>query len=117
MQNVYSSPVDPLFFLHHANLDRLWTAWSVSPLPPPPLATRAGLTRCRSTPDRQAAAPAERTYDVSGNAVSDDWYGLRFGNVTLDYTVDWSELGPRKTLRELMSTTTGEFCYEYASAA
>lgn len=24
----FYSPVDPIFFLHHANLDRLWTVWS-----------------------------------------------------------------------------------------
>ena len=30
MMGAYLSPVDPLFFLHHANLDRLWTIWSAT---------------------------------------------------------------------------------------
>ncbi|PPQ71451.1 hypothetical protein CVT24_011963 [Panaeolus cyanescens] len=27
MSNIYSSPGDPIFFLHHANLDRIWYEW------------------------------------------------------------------------------------------
>jgi tyrosinase len=27
MADVMQSPIDPIFFLHHANIDRLWTAW------------------------------------------------------------------------------------------
>lgn len=27
MGNTYASPGDPIFFVHHAMVDRLWTKW------------------------------------------------------------------------------------------
>jgi hypothetical protein len=24
----FLSPVDPVFFMHHSNIDRLWTVWT-----------------------------------------------------------------------------------------
>lgn len=37
------SPADPLFFLHHANVDRLWGRWQAGPHAANPLNARAGL--------------------------------------------------------------------------
>ncbi|KAG2011132.1 tyrosinase central domain-containing protein [Coprinopsis cinerea AmutBmut pab1-1] len=41
MENVYSSPGEPLFYLHHANVDRIWWKW-------------------------QHINPAKRLYDIAG---------------------------------------------------
>ncbi|MCX7513946.1 tyrosinase family protein [Frateuria sp. STR12] len=30
MSNITFSPADPLFYVHHANIDRLWAAWSAA---------------------------------------------------------------------------------------
>jgi tyrosinase len=38
MNNTSTSPTDPFFWLHHAEVDRLWTMWRQSnPTPAPPL--------------------------------------------------------------------------------
>ena len=31
MNNIMISPADPLFWLHHAELDRIWSAWQANP--------------------------------------------------------------------------------------
>lgn len=33
MSDVSASPGDPLFYLHHANIDRLWWQWQAADLP------------------------------------------------------------------------------------
>lgn len=33
MSDVSASPGDPLFYLHHANIDRLWWLWQAADLP------------------------------------------------------------------------------------
>lgn len=43
----FMSPIDPIFFLHHANLDRLWDVWTrrQAALGKPTLPTGANLTK------------------------------------------------------------------------
>lgn len=38
MNNTFTSPTDPMFWLHHAEIDRLWEIWRIAhPTPKPPL--------------------------------------------------------------------------------
>lgn len=48
MQDVYSSPGDPLFYLHHAGLDHLWADW-------------------------QKLDSPKRLHEIEGNAISFDF--------------------------------------------
>ncbi|CZR69147.1 uncharacterized protein PAC_19047 [Phialocephala subalpina] len=84
MGNVFSSPGDPLFYLHHANLDRVWAIWQDMDL-------EARLT------------------DISG--YTSVWEP--FINVTLDYQLNYSTLGPLTPIRDVMYTRGTTLCYEY----
>lgn len=83
----FASPQDPAFWVHHGNVDRLYTQW-------------------------QAADPENRQYAVAGTSTvlnippSD--------NVTLDYVQTWNGLDRDLPIRDLVSTTAGPFCYRYA---
>jgi tyrosinase len=38
MNNTSTSPTDPIFWMHHAEVDRLWEIWrQTNPAPAPPL--------------------------------------------------------------------------------
>ncbi|KAL4893106.1 hypothetical protein BDV59DRAFT_178463 [Aspergillus ambiguus] len=83
----FASPGDPAFFLHHAAIDRLFWTW-------------------------QNQAPASRTYVVDGPTFVGD---LTSPNTTLDDVVDMTsgQLATPKTIRDLLDTMAGPFCYVY----
>lgn len=90
---MYTSPGDPAFWSHHANIDRVWWMW-------------------------QMLDPAARAADVS-TAVNGP---LTFFNETAPYgngttatlqDIGYVAEGSQYALGELMSTTEGMFCYVY----
>ncbi|PPQ71453.1 hypothetical protein CVT24_011965 [Panaeolus cyanescens] len=84
LANVYSSPGDPLFYVHHANLDRIWRMWQLS---------KPG-----------------RMQEISGRSTVDPPHE----NVTLDYPLNMGPLGPTIPIRDIMDTTASPWCYDYA---
>ncbi|KAG2006355.1 tyrosinase central domain-containing protein [Coprinopsis cinerea AmutBmut pab1-1] len=84
MLNIYSAGADPLFYLHHANLDRVWWKW-------------------------QNADPTTRLYEISGPTTP----GGR-DEITLDFAMDFPALGPNITVGEVMDSTTSPSCFTYA---
>ncbi|KAG6907932.1 hypothetical protein DXG01_006862 [Tephrocybe rancida] len=85
MGDTYSSPGDPLFYLHHANLDRLWWKW-------------------------QTADPHHRLYQISGRSTQ----APPFQNVTLNTTLPTEPLGRSIQIHEVMDIGNGLLCYTYA---
>ncbi|CEL11601.1 hypothetical protein ASPCAL14702 [Aspergillus calidoustus] len=82
----FASPGDPVFYLHHAAIDRVFWTW-------------------------QNLDPAERTFVVAGPTVLP---GLGPSpNATLDDVQYFDVLAEDLTLRELLDTTAGPFCYVY----
>ncbi|KAL2128572.1 hypothetical protein VTI74DRAFT_9013 [Chaetomium olivicolor] len=85
--DVFASPSDPVFWLHHAQIDRLWTIW-------------------QNTVD-----PRNRTYQVWGTQTTANVPPSN--NVTLGTPVPFGHVSPPKPVRDLVSTIDGEFCYIY----
>ncbi|KJA25575.1 hypothetical protein HYPSUDRAFT_53099 [Hypholoma sublateritium FD-334 SS-4] len=76
--------LDPLFFLHHANLDRIWWNW-------------------------QQVDPS-RLYDISGRSSQTP----PFVNVTLDYPLEMAQsIGPTVPLWKVMDIRSEYNCYTY----
>ncbi|CAN9080630.1 unnamed protein product [Alternaria alternata] len=80
-----NSPGEPLFYLHHANLDRIYWRWQQQDLE----------TRLR---------------EVGGPIIAEDYLGK---NVTLDFEVNIGKLAPSRKLKDLMHIQEGPFCYTY----
>ncbi|OAX85167.1 hypothetical protein ACJ72_00469 [Emergomyces africanus] len=82
----YSSPQEPAFFLHHGQIDRLWSIWQWLDIKERRDAIYGTLTLANIPPTR---------------------------NGTLDDIIDVGPLAPPISVRDVMSTIDGPFCYFY----
>lgn len=89
MADSFTSPGDPVFYLHHTQLDRLWTQW-------------------------QQLDPNTRQYALSGTGTAFDYPPSP--DFQLNDTINLGKLSPQgpRPIRDFMSTVQGPFCYEYA---
>lgn len=89
MTDTYVSPADPLFYLHHSNMDRAWWSWQTLNL-------------------------AVREQEISGPLVFFDYANQLGGNATLTTPV-WVGLANRVEFPagQLLHIRKGPFCYTY----
>lgn len=105
--DTFSSPSDPMFWLHHAQIDRLWTIWQA----------RNPSGRLNQVWGTGTAGNCKFCYCCSLHLVQGVSADLLLvppsANVTLDSTIDFEILSAPKTIRELVSSIDGELCYIY----
>jgi len=86
MGDAYNSPGDPIFYLHHGNLDRIFTEWQSQDL-------------------------TVRLDQVGGPVVPFDYSGV---NVTLGFEINIGKLACNITLHQALNTQGGDpLCYTY----
>ncbi|KAI6782244.1 uncharacterized protein J7T54_008330 [Emericellopsis cladophorae] len=89
-RDVFTSPGDPAFYLHHANIDRIWWIWQM--LDP--------QTRIHSS----VAIAGTNTFlnqPPSADTTLEDYVEYGYAD------------GPARQIKDLMSTLGGPFCYIY----
>ncbi|KAK0721880.1 hypothetical protein B0T26DRAFT_700574 [Lasiosphaeria miniovina] len=84
--DVLVSPSDPIFWLHHAQIDRLYPIWQGQDL-------RTRLNQVYGTVTTANIPPSE--------------------NATLDTTISFGVLDSPKAIRDVLSTVDGDNCYIY----
>ncbi|KAA8913483.1 hypothetical protein FN846DRAFT_929282 [Sphaerosporella brunnea] len=103
MVDAWTSPSDPLFYMHHSNLDRIWATWQ------------------KANPERQflVGGPIKPRSPLLG-----PWpYPPPPGNVTLGYVMTLNGLGPDTAVGRVVDTMgkapagspSGILCYQYDS--
>lgn len=83
--SIYNSPGEPLFYLHHTNLDSILWLW-------------------------QKQDPEKRLHEVGGPVKMLDYGGV---NVTLDFEVDLGVIAGSVKLGDLLDTQGSVLCYVY----
>ncbi|KAL1638483.1 hypothetical protein SLS56_000292 [Neofusicoccum ribis] len=88
MGDLYASPSDPIFYMHHANLDRVWWSW-------------------------QALDLEKRLTDISGPIYLMDYSNEQGGNVTLDFPLTLGVNAENITVADTVNIKGGVLCYDY----
>lgn len=84
MASYYTSNNDPMFYPHHAGLDRLWWRW-------------------------QAADLSTRLNQINGQTSPYPPHGA----IDLDWVLPFSTFAPSRTVRETMDPRNEPYCYTY----
>ncbi|KAF5240380.1 hypothetical protein FANTH_9640 [Fusarium anthophilum] len=83
-----TSPNDPIFFLHHTQIDRLWYLW-------------------------QQEDPKTRTMEFAGYKTQDQFDGTKPPPASLDDTLLMNGLADDLKVKDLMTTQSSLLCYSY----
>jgi len=86
LEDFHSSPNDPVFFIHHAMIDRVWSVWQYLDIE-----QRQNEIAGTSTLDNSPASPV----------------------MSLSDSLDFGLVGGNQVFGDLMSTYEGRFCYRY----
>lgn len=84
MADAAASPADPIFWMHHANIDPLWWSWQIRDL-------------------------KKRMRDVSGPLILADFNNEHGGNATLDTPLSLGYGGWKSTVADVMDIAN--LCY------
>ncbi|PBP21906.1 hypothetical protein BUE80_DR007322 [Diplocarpon rosae] len=94
LSNTYSSPGDPIFWLHHGHIDYLWNEWQ----------------RRNWTIRKDEITGPDVMFGYPWNYFGDPAYT----NVTLNTTMDFGPFGREITIASLMDISGGLLGYEYS---
>ncbi len=106
--DAFASAGDPAFYLHHTQVDRLWTIWQNLNAP----------NRTRQVYGTSTAFNGEFHFICSSFKGSSVLMGRMLlvppsPNVTLNTDIDFGILAPQQPVSSLVSSIDGPFCYMY----
>ncbi|KAM0333771.1 hypothetical protein ACHAPQ_005285 [Fusarium lateritium] len=87
--DVFTSPGDPAFYLHHSMIDRVWWIWQM-------------LDPKERVNGKNAVQGTNTFLDMPPSA-----------NTTVNDSIDVAWIGGERKIKDLMSTLSGPFCYVY----
>lgn len=88
MRDTFTSPGDPIFFLHHAQIDRIWYLWQ-----------NRNLT--------------ERQYAITGTGTMFNYPPSPLFRLNDTVSLEVLSPGGPRPIREVLNTLGGPFCYKY----